>query len=311
MDGYFARLAQRSDVAPVTAASRTPGEHSTQHRLGDGLEQDIEVTVPHVDVSAPPLAASDAASLAFDTETSRQESPSRSSDPAPVAKPDPNASVNRSANTAMPFESHVSGRAALPDDSMQPPHRAAVPSAWDVPPADRATADARFAATAAPLAPEQALASTPIATSNTSVRSSTSPLQQPTTSTLAASAPPHAAWTADDVGAPPLQSTTRAEPPVSMPSERATRAEPDLHDRAATSATAVSARATPRPPAPTAEPRADAARNRAAPQVHIGRIELEVRNSTPTPPAPTPADIAPPSPRSAAFNPHRHYLRGV
>ena len=304
MDGYFARLAQRSDVAPATAAPRAPGTPATQHRHGDGLEQDIEVTVPRVDVTAPSIAASDATSLAIDTETPSPVSPLRSSDPAPVAKPDPNPT----ANTAVPFEPHVSGRTRLPDDSMQRRHAAAAPSARDVAPADRATVDARFTATAAPRASEQALPSTPTATGSASVRPSTSPLHPPT---LAASAPPHDAWTADDVAAASAQPITRAEPPASVHRERATRAEPDTHGRDATPTTAVSARVRLRPPAQTPEPRAGAQQTRAAPQVHIGRIELEVRNSTPTPPAPAPAETAPAPPRSAAFNPHRHYLRGV
>ena len=311
MDGYFARLAQRSDVAPATAAPRTPGTHSAQHTRGDSLEQEIEVTVPRVDVTAPPIAAADPTSLAIDTETSGPVSPSRSSDPAPVAKPDPTPTTT----TAVPFEPQVSGRTGLLDDSMQRPHAAAAPSARDVPAADRATADARFTATAAPRASEQALPSTPTATGNASVPPPTAPLHAPTTPTVAASAPPHDAWTADDVAAASAQSITRAEPPASVHSERATRAEPDPHGSAATPTTAVSAHVRPRSLAQTPESRAGAQQTRAAPQVHIGRIELEVRNSAPTPPAlapmPTPAAIAPAPPRSAAFNPHRHYLRGV
>lgn len=306
MDGYFARLAQRSDVAPATAAPRAPSMDAAQHAGGDSLEQEIEVSVPRVDVTTPPMAASDATSLVIDTETPGPVAPSRGSDPVPVARPDPSPTTN----TGVPFESEVSGRAALPDDSLQGPHAATTPSPRDVSPADRATADTRFTATAAPRASEHAPSAIPLETGNTSVRPSTAPLHPSTTSTVVAGAPAHAAWTADDVAAA-SQSTARAEPPASMRSDRFTRAEPDPHGSAVTSTTAVNARATPRPPAQASEPRADAARSRPAPQIHIGRIELEVRNSTPTPPAPTPADTAPASPRSAAFNPHRHYLRGV
>ena len=306
MDGYFARLAQRSDVAPATAAQRAPSMHTVQRTGGDSLEQEIEVNVPRVDVTTPPMAASDATSLVIDTETPGPVAPSRSSNPAPVARPDPSPTTN----TGVPFESEISVRAASSDDSLQGPRAATAPSPRDVSPADRATADTRFTATAAPRASGHAPSSTPLETGNTSVRPSTAPLHPSTTSTVVAGAPAHAAWTADDVAAA-SQSTARAEPPASLHSDRFTRAEPDPHSSAATSTTAVNARATPRPPAQASEPRADAPRSRAAPQIHIGRVELEVRNSAPTPPPPAPAATTPAPPRSAGFNPHRHYLRGV
>ena len=294
MDGYFARLAQRSDVAPANAVPRAPSTRSAQHAGGDGLEQEIEVIVP-------PLASPDAPAIAI---------PTAAPDTAPAPS---SAEAAPRPTTEVPTESRASDRVALPNGQAHLPHSAATPSRTReaASPQPPMVAAPIMQAAAAPYS-ASALSAQPAATDSVSIQASTAPARP----TAAAFMPPpsHDPWTAENVSAPaPASTTTVAAPAYAMPAQNecATRAEREAHGSDATSTAAIGARVRPRSPAQALEPRAGTQQARAAPQVHIGRIELEVRNRTPTAPAPAPAETVPAPPRSAVFNPHRHYLRGV
>lgn len=282
MDAYFTRLAQRSDVAPVTSAPRTPA--SAAPTASDGLEQ-------HLEVSVPPLAAS----VVTTTTLVPMATDTTADAPAPSASPAPSA-------PGAPRASRPTAATAIAQCGAPP--QAAIEPALSVPDAAPQHA-ASAAAIAQPDTPQATATAAPLDVTGTQAA------PRGATATAASSSPaPHAlaAPVPAPVPAPVATVTPRAAYPV--------RADFPAQDGNPTTLPAGTAQARSLPPAAPAEVPPATRRGSAAPQVHIGRIELEIRPPAPAPrvaamPAALSADSASARPNRAAFNPHRHYLRGV
>ncbi|BCT67377.1 hypothetical protein [Nitrosospira sp. NRS527] len=290
MHNYFARLAQRSDVAPAVMAPHAPAGFS--HADGGALEQHTEVVVTAADTAvtasgpisivSPPtetktVASSSLASpeLSLGMETEMALSPRAPAQETSARREPPVVATS----AARPASTEAHPSVSAPDDAEPAlPNRGdddlaqQVLSIFAAAPAHTEISTARHAAAGAVARPHDA-------------------------------ALPLHAQLGEYVDT--SSSTTHVTAGRSVQS---VARDTDLQSHAL-----PTPRARPLPHTDTQSPQPAVASIHVPLQVHIGRIELEVHQSSPAiAPAQTPvAPPAAPTRRSASFNPRRYYLRGL
>jgi len=303
MSGYFARLAQRSDIAPAVIAPRAPAAFA--HSDGDALEQHSEVivTAPQdtaVTVSgpaptaSPPAGAKTVASSSSAPSSSAPSSSAPSSsappDPSPAEEagmalppsaPAPQASVHRAPRIVTTAAAHSAGPEAYPPASA---------ADYSAPASTQGGDQAQLMPSVFAVTASHKLHKEIPATRRASAGSVARHHDAATHMRAGEHVDPRSSRDASATSSSTIPGTDDAS------STRPTsRAMPILRTGAQSTQPAVAA-------------------TRAQLQVHIGRIELEVHQpsllfASPAA-APPPAQPVDPAGRSASFNPHRYYLRG-
>jgi hypothetical protein len=304
MSRYFSRLAERSSVASTAANISHGGPPS--NATADSSEQSVETTAPFN--SLTPNTTSHSSSTAIENKSMQASdvsmpsvtAPSESKLSMPLSTQQDRQKTER-ANSPAIFSSTANTLSESSDLVEQGSSRFNETTSKSEP----------FAISAkhASVTFDQALAAKPSKESVTEDKVYTSTLSKaPTEATEHPSVKAHSLKsTPDDVE---FEIEKNSKPDVQIPLVTPANAVQSRH--ADVNVEQVKRIASAPIQTPTFSPQTARAAQRSSIQVHIGKIELEIFSPI-TKPAAAPAPVQMVAPRAspaAAFNPHRHYLRG-